>query len=162
MRVQCAKCSRPLAVTDAVQLVDGRLAHVECNRPSTLTPEERQLVFVHCSDHDVAHCDTCDISLRFARLGADVLGGRTNMCPRCRQNLTERVRAHLFGCEKLPAVVRRRAQEVREAAQQLVKRSHQLVDRKDVLIREAEAELYRSQQALRAAMAQRATAGPTS
>jgi hypothetical protein len=38
-----------------------------------------------------------------------------------------------------------------------VKRSQQLVDRADVLIREAEAHLLERQQALRAAMAKRAT-----
>src|SRR2546428_3641548 len=49
-------------------------------------------------------------------LAADPLGGRTNICPRCRKDLTENVRTHLYGCAKLPAEVRLRAQALREAA----------------------------------------------
>ena len=89
------------------------------------------------------------------KLGADPLGGRTNLCPRCRTDLTASVRAHLFSCLVLPDEIQRRAQEVRDAAQMLIKRSQELVDTSDVLIRTAEAHLFARQQALRAAMAKR-------
>ena len=44
---------------------------------------------------------------------------------------------------------------VREAAQRLVKQSQELMDNADMLIREAEAALFESQQALRAVMRKR-------
>jgi hypothetical protein len=113
-------------------------------------------VFVYCSGHVVARCPACDVSFRYTQLAADMVGGsRTNMCPRCRRDLTEAVRAHLFRCAMLPSEVRLRAQAVREAAQHLVKESQQLRDRSDVLIREAEAALFEKQRALRAAMSKR-------
>ena len=156
MQVNCTKCSRPIVLTDIIESSNGRLSHVDCKRPQVLTPEERALVFVYCSGHVVVRCPACGISLRYNELAVDVLaGGRTNLCPRCRRDLTEAVRAHLFRCGMLPSEVGRRAQEVREAAQHLVKESQQLRDRSDVLIREAEAALFEKQRALREAMSKR-------
>ena len=140
MQVNCTKCSQPIALTDVVESHDGHLSHIDCKRPQVLTPEERTLVFLYCSGHVVAGCPICDLSFRYTELASDILGGsRTNMCPRCRQDLTEAVRAHLFRCAMLPSETRRWAQAVREAAQRLVKESHQLTDRADILMREAEA-----------------------
>jgi hypothetical protein len=156
MRVNCATCSQAIALTDIIELNNGRLSHVDCKRPQVLTPEERALVFVYCSGHVVARCPACDVSFRYTQLAADMVGGsRSNMCPRCRRDLTEAVRAHLFRCAMLPSEVRLRAQAVREAAQHLVKESQQLRDRSDVLIREAEAALLEKQRALREAMSKR-------
>ena len=122
-----------------------------------LTPEERALVFVYCSNHVVTYCVLCNRKYRFTELGADVLGSsRTNVCPHCRSDLTEQVRAHLFRCAMLPSEVRLRARAVREAAQNLVKQSQQLRDRADFLIVEAEAALLERQRALRDAMSRRA------
>lgn len=156
MQVNCAKCSKAIALTDIIESTNGHLLHVDCKRPHVLTPEERALVFLYCSGHVVARCPACDISYRYAQLAADMVGGsRTNMCPRCHRDLTEAVRAHLFRCAMLPSEVRARAQDVRQAAQLLVKESQEIRDRSDVLIREAEATLFRSQRALREAMAKR-------
>src|SRR4029434_7882879 len=156
MRVNCATCSQAIALTDIIELNNGRLSHVDCKRPQVLTPEERALVFVYCSGHVVARCPACDISFRYTELAADILGGsRTNMCPRCLRELTEAVRAHLFRCAMLPSEIRLRAQAVREAAQRLVKEIQQLSDRSDVLIREAESALFEKQRALREAMSKR-------
>ena len=153
MPVNCSKCSRPIALTDTIESNNGRLSHVNCKRPDVLTPDERALLFVYCSDHVVARCPICDISLRYNELVADIFGeGRAKMCPRCRQDLTEVVRTHLFHCAMLPSEVRRRAQDVREAAQRLVKETRQTRDTSDVLIREAEAALVDRQRALREAM----------
>src|SRR5262249_31240961 len=158
MQVNCGKCSQPIALTDIIESSDGRLSHLDCKRPQVLTPEERALVFRYCSGHVVARCPICDLSFRFTELAADILGGnRTNLCPRCRQDLTQGVRAHLFRCAMLPSEVRLRAQAVREAAQRLVKEAQQLRDTSDVLIREAEAALFKSRRALREAMSKRAT-----
>ena len=155
MHLKCSKCSRPIALTDIVELVSGCLSHIDCRRPSGLTPDERALTFVCCFNHAVARCLPCGVGLRFTELAADPLGGRTNLCPRCRQDLTEHVRAHLYRCLLVPSAVREAAQAVRGSALRLVKQSQQLMDRTDVLMREAEALLFASQKALRAAMARR-------
>jgi len=152
MQVQCAKCSRPISLADVIELTTGRLSHLDCARARGLTAEERAMLFVYCSDHDVASCVPCAGHFRMAELGADLLGSRTNVCPRCRSDLTESVREHLFSCVVLPSEMRHRAQEVRDAAKILIKRSQELVDRADVLIREAEVHLLERQQALRAVM----------
>jgi len=158
VQVQCGKCSRPIGITDIVQSSNGQLSHVDCTRPNVLSPEERALLFVYCSAHIVAYCPACDLRLPFGELAADPLGGRTNLCPRCRRDLTETVRAHLFNCVTLPTDIRQRTREVREAAQKLIKRSQQAMDRADALLREAEADLFERQQALRGAMTRRAAA----
>jgi phage FluMu protein Com len=156
MQVKCTRCSQPIALTDSIESDKGRLSHVDCKRPHVLTPEERALVFVHCSEHVVARCPRCQVNLRWTELAADILdGSRTNLCPRCRLDLTEAVRAHLFRCSGLPLEVRLRAQELREAAQRLVKASQQLHDRSDVLVRETEAVLFERQRALRESMSRR-------
>ena len=145
MQVKCSKCSDPIAPTDVIESSKGRLSHVNCARPRTLTMDERTLLFGYCIDHVVAQCLPCGLSFRIAELAADPLGrSRAYQCPRCRKALTENVRSHLYGCAMLPAEVRLRAQAVREAAQRLVKETQQLRDRSDVLIREAEAALFAS------------------
>ena len=156
MQANCPRCSRPISVTDVIQLSNGRLQHLDCARSGGLTPEERALLFVYCSDHVVARCLSCDISYRYTELAADLFDGRTNLCTRCRADLTENVRGHLFSCVTLPSEIRQRTQDVRDAAQRLIKQSRQTIERSDVLIREAEAHLQERQQALRAAMARRA------
>jgi hypothetical protein len=158
MQVNCAKCSQPIALTDIIESHDGHLSHIDCKRPHVLIPEERALIFVYCAGHVVARCPACDVSYRYNELAADILaGGRTNMCPRCRQDLTETVRAHLFRCAMLPQEVQLRARAVREAAQLLVKRTQEATNNADadILIREAEAALLESRKALHAAMSKR-------
>ena len=135
MQVKCSKCGQLIALSDIIESSDGRLSHVECARPRTLTADERHLLFVYCRDHIVAQCLSCGLSFRLMELAADPLGGRTNICPRCRKDLTENVRTHLYGCAKLPAEVRLRAQALREAAQRLVRQSQELVENADVRIR---------------------------
>ena len=153
MQVMCGKCSRPIAVTDVIQPTAGTLTHLDCARAHGLTPEERRLLFVYCSDHPVAKCLSCGLLYRMVELAADPLGARTNLCPRCRGDLTESARAHLYSCVVLPSELRLRTQQVRDAAQLLIKRSQQTIDRSDVMIREAEVHLLERQQALRAMMA---------
>jgi len=155
MQVNCSTCCQPITLTDIIKSSDGRLSHVDCTRRSTLTPEERALLFVFCSSHPVADCVACGLSFRLMELAAD-LGGRSNLCPRCRQDLTENARGHLLGCELLPGEIRCQAREVRETALRLVKESRQLRDRSDVMIRQLEAALFQAQQTLKAVMARRA------
>ena len=159
MQVKCTKCSKPIALTDIIESNSGLLSHCDCRRPHGLTPEERALIFTFCWDHVVVRCPICDVSFPYTGLAADILGrGGMNLCPRCRLDLTEAVRAHLFSCPKLPSVIRLRAQELRDAAQRVVKESQQLRDRSDVVIRKAEAALFRAQRALREALQRMAAA----
>ncbi len=147
-QVKCAQCSQPIVAGDSVVSASGRLSHFSCRVPQTLTPEERSVLFYYCLDHPVARCGTCAQSFGLSELTADLLSGRTHLCPRCRRDLTAIVRTHLYGCAMLPAEVRRRAQVLCEAARRLVKGSRQLHDQADILIREAEVAVEESRRAL--------------
>jgi hypothetical protein len=114
------------------------VAHLDCDRPHDLSLEERVLLFRYCFDHAVAECTHCRLSFRPKEL-TSLIGNCTRPCPGCGADLTQAIRAHLYGCEVLPPELRLKAQEVREATQKLLKRSQETVDRADVLMREAEA-----------------------
>lgn len=118
------------------------------DKSPTLTVDERALLFYYCLNHAVARCVACARSFFLSELTADLLSGRTHLCPQCRRDLTEVVRTHLYGCTVLPAEVQQKAQALREAAHHLVKESRQLRDRADVLIREAEAAVEEHRRAL--------------
>ena len=114
----------------------------------SLTPDERALLFFYCLNHTVARCVSCARSYYLSELVSDLLSGRTHLCPQCRRDLTENVRAHVYSCGVLPAEVREKAQTLRDLAHRLVKESRQLRDRSDVLIREAEAQIEECRKAL--------------
>lgn len=139
--MKCAHCDREISPEQTFQVYGSQVAHLDCRKPRDLNNEERALLFTYCFDHAVTTCPTCSQEFRQYELASDLLGNRTHLCPRCRMDLTERLREHLYGCTLLPAEVRRRAREARAAAQRLVKQSHELSDRADVLMREAEAAL---------------------
>lgn len=156
MQVQCSKCSELLALSDAIESSDGRLSHMNCKSPRTLTVEERALLSNYCSGHVVAYCLGCDLRFRLAELVTDPLGGRTNLCcTRCRRDLTQSARGHVYGCVMVPVEVRLTANAVREAAQHLVKEGQQLPDASGRLIRKAEGALVAKQRALREVMSRR-------
>jgi hypothetical protein len=146
--IQCPECARPINPGDSVFAERGRLSHISCHMPKTLTADERSILFYYCLNHTIARCEACAQSFLLSELTADLLSGRTHLCPRCRRDLTEIVRSHLYGCVVLPAEVRRRAQVLRDAAQHLVKASGRLRDQADVLIREGEVALEESRRAL--------------
>ena len=79
----------------------------------------------------------------------DQFGVHLHVCPWCHTDLTDRIRAHLYGCAMLPLEVRRRAQVARDAARSLVKRSLELRDVADVAVREAEAAIQSLRETLR-------------
>jgi len=128
----------------------GRLSHLDCQQPRLLSAEERALLSACCRDHPVGKCIACAGDFKLSELALDVLGFLRYLCPRCRRDLTDSVRTHLYGCAMLPEEVRRRTLAAREAAQSIVKESRQLRDTADVLRREAEA----APAALREAMRQ--------
>jgi hypothetical protein len=155
VQIKCSKRGQLIALSDIIESSNGHVSHVDCRRPRTLTADERALIFVYCTDHIVAQCLSCGLDFRIMELATDPLADRTNMCPRCRKNLTENVRTHLYGCAKVPAEVRLRAQALREAAQLLVRQSQELVENADARIREAETALFLAQHALRSEMRKR-------
>src|SRR5262249_47539282 len=138
-RSKCPRCLQVVREDDTVSLSSDRVVHVDCQSPRDLSLEERVLLFRYCWYHAVAKCPGCDQSFQQGQLESDLLGQRTYLCPRCRTDLTESLRGHLYACAMLPEEVRRRAQGVRDVARRLVKQSHQLSDRADVLTYEAEA-----------------------
>jgi hypothetical protein len=139
MSPKCPSCQRPFLPDDAISFDGDQIAHIDCHRPHGLTEDERALLFRYCRDHIVAECAACNRSFQQQELASDVIAGRSYLCPSCRADLTELVRAHLYGCTMLPEAVRVRARQVREVTRHLIKQAHQLADRADVLLREREA-----------------------
>jgi uncharacterized protein (DUF1800 family) len=143
----CPQCSQAISLADTIVSAGGRLSHWNCRRPRALSADERALLSSYCLNHLVARCQACARQFHLSHLAADLDGGLR--CSQCRRDLTDSVRAHLYGCAMLPAGVRRRAKAAREAARDLVKRSQQLHDNADVLLREAEVALDERRKALR-------------
>src|SRR5438445_8936201 len=137
----CPQCSRTISPEDTI--VFGILGHLDCRRPRVLSAEERTLLFIYCRDHPVAECVRCAGKFHLREVASiDQFGIRSHGCPWCHTDLTDSIRAHLYGCAMLPVAVRRRAQVAREAARNLVKQSHQLRDAADMAVREAEGALH--------------------
>jgi hypothetical protein len=125
----CPECSRTISPEDTVVFGFGIVGHLDCRRPRILSAEERTLLFIYCRDHPVAECVHCAGKFHLREVASiDQFGIRSHGCPWCHVELTDSIRAHLYGCAMLPVAVRRRAQTAREAAGSLVKESHQLRD----------------------------------
>jgi hypothetical protein len=156
----CPQCSRLISPEDTIVFGRGRLGHLDCRRPRVLSAEERTLVVLYCQDHEVAECFTCARRLRPCDLvSREQFGSGLHVCQWCRADLTDSVRAHLYGCAMLPAEVRHRAQVARDAARNLVKRSLELRDAADVAAREAEAAIHSLRETMRKAPTHSATSG---
>ena len=76
----------------------GRLSHLDCQQPRLLSAEERALLSAYCRDHPVGKCIACAGDFKLSELALDVLGFLRYLCPRCRRDLTDSVRTHLYGC----------------------------------------------------------------
>jgi len=150
---KCPRCQQSITVGDTLTFDGNSILHLDCRRPRDLSREERALLFMYCFDHAVAACTACAKTYRQTELGSDMIGNRSHLCPTCREDLTETMRQHLYGCGKLPDNVSARAREAREAAQRLIKASQQAIDRADVLMREAEAGLLEDRKLLQNARA---------
>jgi hypothetical protein len=139
----CPQCSQTISPEDTIVFRHRLLGHLDCHRPRVLSAEERYLLVIYCWHHQVAECVSCTGKFSLREVAStDSFGVRSHVCPSCHTDLTDSIRAHLYGCAMLPAEIRRRALAAREAARSLVKQSGQLNDRADVLLREAEAALY--------------------
>jgi len=154
----CPHCSRMLSPEDTIVFGYGLLGHLNCRRPRVLSAEECTLLFIYCRDHQVAECVRCTGKFRLGEVASlDPFGIRSHGCPWCHTDLTDSIRAHLYGCAMLPVEVRRRAQAAREAARSLVQ-SLQVRGTAEGLERQAEASLH----ALRETMRQAPTLSATS
>jgi len=146
----CPECSRTISPEDTIVFRFGILGHLECRRPRVLSAEERTLLFIYCRDHSVAECVRCSRKFHLREVvSIDQFGIRSHGCPWCHTDLSDGIRAHLYGCAMLPIAIRRIAQAAREAARSLVKQSHQLRDAADVAVREAQATLHALRNAMR-------------
>jgi len=143
---RCLRCVRVISADDTVQLVSDGMSHVDCQRPRDLGPEERALLFRYCWSHAAGNCTACAKNFRHQELAAEFLGHGTNLCPRCRADLTESMRGHLYSCAMVPEEVRRRARDAHDAAGKLIE---QAADRADGLMREAEAAIAALRETLR-------------
>jgi len=115
------------------------MIHADCRNPRALGPEERAILFRYCWSHSVAKCIACTERFRQQELGVDLLSHRTHLCPRCRADLIESVRGHLYSCAVLPTEMRLRAGNMRDTLRQVVKQRQRSSAPAEVLIREAEA-----------------------
>ena len=120
---RCRRCEQAISASDAFSFDGDHIVHLDCGRPRTVSPEERALLFRHCFDHAVAECATCVRSYRQLELGSDLVNNRVHLCPNCRADLTESVRAHLYSCALLPAELRWRLHVAREAVGKLIQQS---------------------------------------
>src|SRR5438093_3584681 len=149
----CPQCSLTISPEDTLVFGFGILGHLDCRRPRVLSAEERTLLFIYCRDHQVAECVRCTGKFRLREVTSlDLFGIRSHGCPWCRTDLTDSLRAHLYGCAMLPVEVRRRAQAAREAVRSLVQ-SLQLRGTADGLERPAEASLHALRELMRQAPA---------
>jgi hypothetical protein len=146
----CRECSRTISPEDTIVFGYGLLGHLDGRRPRVLSAEERTLLFIYCRDHQVAECVRCTARFHLREVASlDSFGIRTYGCGWCHTDLTDSIRAHLYGCAMLPIAIRRMAQAAREAARSLVKQPHQLRDAADVAVREAQATLHALRDAVR-------------
>src|SRR5262245_43029848 len=157
----CPQCSRMIATEDTIVFRYGVLGHLDCRRPRVLSAEERTLAFLYCQDHEVAECSTCTRRFRLREVfSQDQFGVCLYACPWCHTDLTDSIRAHLYGCVMLPSEVRRQAQAARDTARSLVKRSFELRDAADVAMREAEAAIQSLHETLQKTPARSGTDQP--
>ena len=149
----CPQCSRTISLDHTIVFSRQLLGHLDCLRPRVLTAEERTLLFIYCREHQVAECVCCAGRFHLREVASlNSFGVRTDRCPGCHTDLTDSIRAHLYGCAMLPVAVRRRAQAAREAARSLVKQSAQQHVRSNAqLVAEAEAALYALRDTIRQA-----------
>jgi len=127
----CPSCASALLSDETLVFEQGRPAHLDCKRPRALSPEERILLFAYCREHAVAECNDCVTrfglrelagvaGVRLRELALEPMSNRIHRCPTCCEDLTDSVRAHIYGCALVPEDIRRRAQAARGLMQRLV------------------------------------------
>jgi hypothetical protein len=158
----CPQCSQTISPDDTIVFSRRLLGHLDCRRPRVLIAEENTLLFMYCRDHHVTECVRCGGRFYLREVASvNSVGIRSYGCPWCHTDLTDSIRAHLYGCAMLPVEVRRKAQAAREAARSLVKQSAQEHVRSIAqLVAEAEAALYALRDTIRQAPTRSGTKHP--
>jgi len=110
-----------------------------------LTPGERALLFRACWDHPVATCNRCGGSFRKGELAAELFARLSDLCPSCRVDLTDSIRAHLISCAAAAALAEARhviaeARALLETNAMIRKDAQQTRDLARLVRAEAEAE----------------------
>jgi hypothetical protein len=136
---KCPQCQQSISVDETVALDGDQIRHLNCRRPRELSQEKRTLLFKYCIGHAVADCRSCAEGFRPHELATDLSGNHTHLCPRCRADLTDRIRAHLYACAMLPEPVRIKTQALRDVTQKVIEQSQQHADHAGPLSRETEA-----------------------
>ena len=148
---KCSRCQQSIAVDDTITLDSDEMMHLNCRRPRELSREERTLLFHYCVGHAVADCRPCADGFRQHELATDLSGNHTHLCPRCRADLTDSIRAHLYACAMLPEPVRIKTQALREVTQKVIEQSQKPADHAGQLSRETEAILVADRALIREA-----------
>jgi hypothetical protein len=68
-----------------------------------LTSGQRAQLVLHCSDHFVGCCGTCQLDLSLADVFAQLGGNRPHVCPRCGDNVASALAAHISTCQFIDA-----------------------------------------------------------
>jgi hypothetical protein len=93
-----------------------------------LMPDHRALLVMHCNDHPVAMCPQCSEAVTFEQIGADIVAGTRDFCPRCRADLSIVVLQHLAECTLMRVQrreTRERARETRPDVKETSTRGHE-------------------------------------
>jgi hypothetical protein len=121
----CPNCTRAILPDHTLVFEQGPPTHLDCKQPRALSPEERILPVAYCREHPIAECKDCVARsrlrelagvghLRLRELAVEPVSSRIQLCPSCRGDFTDSVRAHIDNCALGPEEVRRRAQAARE------------------------------------------------
>jgi hypothetical protein len=121
----CSNCTRAILPDHTLVFEQGPPTHLDCEQPRALSPEERILLFAYCREHPIAECKDCVASSRLRELAVEPVSSRTQLCPSCRGDLPDSIRAHIDNCALVPEEVRRRRRRPREVLR-LVNRTHEL------------------------------------
>lgn len=121
-------CPRCLRVVSLEEIVGNRVIHRDCPRTGGLPYREWRRLLFYCSSHEVAKCPSCGRGARQHELNSNMVGDYTCVCPKCRTDLTEAARSHLYICGMLPREVRRRSLALCRAAADLLRESRAILE----------------------------------
>jgi hypothetical protein len=96
MTLDRPRCEQELCPEDTIDHNSALMLQLDCRLPHPLSGEE-QVLLQYCWDHAVAECVACARRFRQHELLADPFAG-AERCPKCSKDLTDNIRAHLYGC----------------------------------------------------------------
>ena len=157
MKIVCAWCQRESEsgyLGDREPSADSATTHEICSRhkrqvledlptqsffDATMLHLERVLLFRYCWGHQL-QCPACGESCRVFEVNSGRFErNKRTSCVRCRADLMESVRGHLYACPSSPEGLRDAAQEARANMRNLLKQVRELRHHGGVLPHQAEA-----------------------